>query len=68
MSDNIDPIEFAKWFVHDRRKKTNPELECKWFASDLMSELCANHPFESEHRLITEYKEYLKNETKVNKK
>lgn len=56
--DEKELIEFAKWFVHSRRKnlKYEDKLNAVSFASNLMVELCANHPFE-EHRLIAEFKE-----------
>lgn len=61
--DGKEMIEFAKWFVHSRRKKKiiGPFIyDAKFFASDLMSELCHIEPFTTEHPLIKEYEEYKK--------
>jgi hypothetical protein len=60
-----EAIDFAKWFVHSRRKKLHEYtgvVDAKFFASDLMTELCYYDPFDKEHRLITEYKAELKKE------
>ncbi len=56
-------IEFAKWLVHSRRKMVHKEYGAKWFASDLMSELCHIEPFNAEHPLIKEYKKYKAEQT-----
>lgn len=60
--DEKELIEFAKWFVHSRRKNLKKSFvyEAGWFASDLMTELCHIEPFSTEHPLIKEYKEYKK--------
>lgn len=55
-------IEFAKWFIHTRRKpiRMADNVNAVFFASDLMSELCHIEPFTNEHKLMTEYNEYKK--------
>lgn len=62
MMDEKELIEFAKWFVHSRRKKliSGTSEMAMFFASDLMNELCHIEPFSQEHLLIKEYKEYKK--------
>ncbi len=56
-------IQFAKWFIHTRRKKLHElkeTVDAKDFASNLMVELCHIEAFTKEHILITEYNEYLR--------
>lgn len=56
-------LEFAKWFVHSRRKKFKYQdnVNATEFASNLMTELCYIEPFSNEHPLIKEYNEQKEN-------
>lgn len=58
----IDMINFAKWFVHSRRKSLvyNDQVNAVDFASNLMVELCENRAFATEHPLITEFNSYVR--------
>ena len=60
--DEKELIEFAKWLIHSRRKTFTYQqhVNAHDFASNLMTELCHIEPFVSEHKLMTEYKEYKK--------
>lgn len=62
MEKSNELLEFAKWLIHNERQKytVQQNYNAAYFASDLMSTLCARYPFESEHRVIAEWEKYKK--------